>query len=369
MYVSDLALSDYRNYGEQLVQFQPGVTMLLGRNGQGKTNLVESIAYLATFSSHRVSADAALVRAGAPGAVIRAKAVENGRERVIELEIIAGRANRAKLNRSPVKTREILGIVRTVLFAPEDLALVKGDPSERRRFLDEIAIMRMPRYADLKSRYEKIVRQRSALLKSGRSGGLEIWDAQLAEAGAEITKIRAQLVAELAPHVADSYAALADGAAAGIQLVSSLESTEERYGLAPENGAAIEDRLLTALQHVRQRELDRGLCLVGPHRDELALTIGELPARGYASHGESWSLALALRLASFHLLTEDDPPILILDDVFAELDARRRSRLAEMVGAAEQVFVTAAVDGDVPAELAGRALRVDAGTVTEVSDE
>lgn len=368
MYVSDLALSDYRNYADQVVRFERGVTLLVGRNGQGKTNLVEAIAYLATFSSHRVSADAALVRSGAPGAVIRAKAVEAGRERVIELEIIAGRANRAKLNRSPVKTREILGIVRTVTFAPEDLALVKGDPAERRRFLDEIAIMRMPRYADLKSRYDKIVRQRAALLKSGRTSGLEVWDLQLASAGAEISQIRAQLVADLAPHVAEAYAALAEGAVAGVQLAPSLETTEERYGL--ETGAAsLEQRMLTAVQKVRQRELDRGLCLVGPHRDELALSIGDLPARGYASHGESWSLALALRLASFTLLADDDPPILILDDVFAELDSRRRSRLAQMVGAAEQVFVTAAVEGDVPEELVGRTLRVDAGTVTEVSDE
>ncbi|MDN5557871.1 MAG: DNA replication/repair protein RecF [Ruaniaceae bacterium] len=368
MYISDLALSDYRNYRDQVVCFEPGVTVLLGRNGQGKTNLVESIGYLATFSSHRVSADVALVRAGAPGAVVRAKAVESGRERVIELEIIAGRANRAKLNRAPVRPREILGIVRTVVFAPEDLALVKGEPGERRRFLDELAVMRMPRYADLKSRYDKVVRQRSALLKSGRRGELEVWDSQLAAAGADIIRTREALVADIAPHVSESYAALADGAEAHIRLASSLAAVETREGLTP-GELDNEERLLRALELARPRELERGICLVGPHRDELVLSIGELPARGYASHGESWSFALSLRLAAFQMMADDDPPILILDDVFAELDAVRRARLAQMVGAAEQVIVTAAVDSDVPAELAGRALRVEDGRVTEVGDE
>lgn len=368
MYISDLALSDYRNYHEQIVRFDPGVTLLLGRNGQGKTNLVESVAYLATLASHRVSADGALVRVGAPGAVVRAKVVEHGRERVVELEIIAGRANRAKLNRTPVRAREILGVVRTVVFAPEDLALVKGDPAERRRFLDEIAVMRMPRYADLKSRYEKVVRQRSALLKSQRRAELDVWDAQLAEAGARIMRFREDLVDDLAPHVSAAYEALSDGGTAHIRMASSLAGVEQKERLS-EGELSVEERLLRALEHARPRELERGVCLVGPHRDELVLAIGELPARGYASHGESWSLALALRLASFSLMADDDPPILILDDVFAELDTARRAQLARIVGTAEQVIVTAAVDADVPQELAGRALRVHAGRVTEVSDE
>lgn len=368
MYVSDLALSDFRNYHDQVVRFQPGVTVLLGRNGQGKTNLVEAIAYLATFSSHRVSADTALVRAGTPGAVVRAKAVEKGRERVVELEVIAGRANRAKLNRSPVRPRELLGIIRTVVFAPEDLALVKGDPSERRRFLDELSVMRMPRYADVKSRYDKVVRQRSALLKAGRRSELDVWDSQLAALGAEISRIRGDLVVELAPHVTAAYAEIADGASAQIELSSSLAAAEQKEGVDP-GDQELEERLLNALERARPRELDRGLCLVGPHRDELSLIINDLPARGYASHGESWSLALGLRLGSFQLLADDDPPILILDDVFAELDSLRREKLASMVGEADQVVVTAAVDDDVPAALSGALLRVEAGAVTEVSDD
>lgn len=368
VYLTDLALNDYRNYSDQTVRFAPGVTILVGRNGQGKTNLIEAIAYLATFSSHRVSADAALVRAGAPGAVVRAKVVEKTRERVIELEIIAGKANRAKLNRTPVRTKDILGIVRTVVFAPEDLALVKGDPAVRRQFLDELGIMRMPRYADIKVRYEKVVRQRSALLKAGRRDELDVWDDQLASLGAEITAVRTQLVSELEPHIAHAYALLADGEAAGARLATSLEAAEERDGVEAQNDP-IEVRLRSALQRARSRELDRGVCLVGPHRDELVLAIGDLPARGYASHGESWSLALAMRLASFRLLSDDDPPILVLDDVFAELDTRRRQSLVEVMSQAEQVLVTVAVEADVPEELAGRSMRIEGGKIVEVSDD
>nr|NLD41517.1 DNA replication/repair protein RecF [Actinomycetales bacterium] len=411
MHLTHLALSDFRNYGEAVVEFAPGVMVLVGKNGQGKTNLVEAIAYLSTFTSHRVSADTTLVRAGMPGAVVRAKVVsgtESARTQTLELEIIAGRANRARLNRGQAKPRDLLGILRTVVFAPEDLALVKGDPSERRRLLDELMVLRTPRLAGVKSEYEKTLRQRSALLKQagGRARGgrrdeyaestLDVWDIQLAAAAAQISAARARLVADLAPHVADAYRLVSESdRLATIELQTSLAREEERLAAggkyrrsgeedqgtlpAPSgegaSAAELEERLLAVMRALRPAELERGVTLVGPHRDELFLAIGELPAKGYASHGESWSLALALRIAEFELLRADDPdpPILILDDVFAELDSARRRRLAGMVGEAEQVFVTAAVAADVPQELNGTRYEVVAGTVTreevESSDE
>ncbi|HZK06483.1 MAG TPA: DNA replication/repair protein RecF [Actinomycetaceae bacterium] len=390
MHLSHLALSDFRNYHEAVVEFEPGVMVLIGANGQGKTNLVEAIAYLGTFSSHRVAADSALVRAGTPGAVVRARAIGGGgRANTLELEIISGKANRARLNRAPVRPRDLLGIVRTVVFAPEDLALVKGDPGERRRMLDELMVLRAPRLAGVKSEYEKILRQRSALLKQlggrGRSARrpdpyaestLDVWDGQFAAAGAEIVVARAQLAAELAPHVAAAYRAVADSdRLARIELRASLEKEETRLADqgAGEEAAGqdltdvelVRERLIAAMQALRPAEMDRGVCLVGPHRDDLHLAIGDLPAKGYASHGESWSLALALRIASFELLRseDEDPPILILDDVFAELDLQRRRRLAAMVGEADQVFVTAAVPADVPEELGGVRYVVVNGTI------
>lgn len=375
MFVSDLALSDYRNYREAVVRFDEGTVVILGANGQGKTNLVEAIAYLSTFSSHRVSADAALVRAGAPGAVVRAKVVRRDRPTVLELEIIAGRANRARVNRSPARTRDVLGILKTVVFAPEDLTLVKGDPAERRRYLDDLVVTRVPRLAGVRSEYERILRQRSALLKSAGGGRraptallstLDVWDGHLAAAGAELLAARASLVAELAPRVAAAYRDVSDGAGeVTLAIRSSLERAED--DVAPDGD--LEARLLAAMQRLRPQELDRGVCLVGPHRDDLVLTLGDLPARGYASHGESWSLALALRLGAFGLLRAEDPdgetPVLILDDVFAELDTHRRARLAALVREAQQVFVTAAVPADVPAELDGQCFHVRAGVIGE----
>ncbi len=395
MYVSDLALNEFRNYHEAVVALHEGVVTLVGANGQGKTNLVEAIGYLSTFSSHRVSADAALVRSGATGAVVRARVVGGGRSTLVELEIIAGRANRARVNRAPVRTRDVLGIVRTVVFAPEDLALVKGDPSDRRRYLDDLVVTRTPRLAAVRSEYDRIVRQRSALLKSTGGGRrapdtllatLDVWDGHLAAAGAQLIAARAELVAELAPHVVAAYRTVSDSAGdAALTIRSSLVRAEE--GRAPEGGAGgdgaadavdrdrdvpgLTRRMIAAMQDLRRQEMDRGVCLVGPHRDDLALSIGELPAKGYASHGESWSLALALRMGAFDLLAAEDPhgetPILILDDVFAELDSRRRARLADMVGRAQQVFVTAAVAEDIPADLTGQRFHVLAGTVEELT--
>jgi DNA replication and repair protein RecF len=379
VFVSHLQVSDFRSWEQADLAFEPGPNVLLGANGQGKTNLVEALGYLATLSSHRVATDAPLVRLGAPHAVVRAVAVNDGRELRLELEITPGRANRARINRAPVsRPRELLGIVRTVLFAPEDLALVKGDPGERRHFLDDLLVARAPRYAGVRTDYERVLKQRGALLKTAgsarRAGGsgdirtLDVWDGHLARHGAELLAGRLDLVAEIAPHVAKAYAGVApESAPVQVRYKCSLgEATP--YDGGPADREALEAALIAGLAKIRSQEIDRGVSLLGPHRDELELILGEAPARGYASHGESWSYALALRLAAYELLRADGTePVLILDDVFAELDRRRRSRLAEVAAAAEQVLITAAVPEDVPAELAGIRFQIADGQVSRVS--
>jgi DNA replication and repair protein RecF len=379
MHLERLGLVDFRSYQSADVALEPGSTAFIGPNGQGKTNLIEAIGFVATQSSHRVATDAPLVRSGAERAVVRAAVVRDGRSLVVELEINPGRANRARVAGAPVpRPREALGVVRTVLFAPEDLALVKGDPSERRRFLDDLLAARAPRYAGVRADYERVLKQRNALLKSAgaarRSGSLDLrtldtWDAHLARTGAELLAGRLELVEALRPLVDKNYDAVASGGSgrsggpAGMAYRSSLGS-DAPVDAEPDVLAAA---LLAGLAAARSDELDRGVSLVGPHRDELVLSIGELPARGYASHGESWSFALALRLASYALLSADGgAPILLLDDVFAELDAERRHRLAELVSPAEQVLVTAAVPEDVPEVLLGARYDVAAGEVTRV---
>ena len=373
MHVAHLSLQDFRSYATAEVALEPGVTAFVGPNGQGKTNLVEAIGYVASHGSHRVATDAPLVRRGASRAIVRAGVVKDDRRALIELEINPGKANRARLNRSPVpRPREILGMLRTVLFAPEDLALVKGDPGERRRFMDELLVARAPRYAGVRSDYDRVLKQRNALLKSAaahrRAPGpevlatLEVWDAHLARTGAELLAARLELVSALRPLVARSYAALAPGGGEANLLYKSTLGDEAE--LSTDRGKLAE-QLLAGIAGARRQELERGVSLIGPHRDELLLSLGELPARGYASHGESWSFALGLRLGAFDLLREDgDDPVLILDDVFAELDAGRRSRLAELVAPAEQVLVTAAVPADVPEELTGGSYTVADGRVT-----
>ena len=386
MHVAHLSLVDFRSYPELELSLEPGVTILLGRNGQGKTNLVEAIGYVASLSSHRVSTDAPLVRQGAPRAVVRADVVRvdparGERHTLVELEITPGRANRARVNRTPVRRpREVLGALRTVLFAPEDLALVKGDPDGRRRFLDELLVARWPRMAGVRSDYERIVRQRSALLKSAgaalRSGRgdvrtLDVWDEQLAATGAELLVARLALLRQLRAPAAEAYRRLSrDQGDLGLWYRSNLAALDrttatDAYGELPEV-AGVRAALLAQAQEQRRAELERGVTLVGPHRDDLLLELGGMPAKGYASHGESWSVALGLRLASYRLLLADaegEPggaPVLVLDDVFAELDAGRRERLAEVVAGAEQVLVTAAVPEDVPDALRGAgAHRVD----------
>jgi DNA replication and repair protein RecF len=437
VHLTRLALTDFRSYAAAELALEPGVSTLLGANGQGKTNLVEAVAYLATLGSHRVATDAPLVRSGAQRAILRGVVTSAQRDSLVEIEINPGRANRARLNRAPVtRPRQVLGVLRTVLFAPEDLALVKGDPDQRRRFLDDLLVASAPRYAGVRADYERVLRQRTALLKSlrvrpggrgarryartGPPGGgvpggdgsaqdgsgvdgpgqdrpaghgpagdgagaqspasraLDVWDEHLATAGAELLTARIRLTASLRPLVAKAYAAVSG--APGEAVISYRQSLRGQGSDGPPAGtptfpaepadppadpARLAGALREALARVRAEELERGVCLVGPHRDDLDLRIGDLPARGYASHGESWSMALALRLSAFDLLrTEGDDPVLLLDDVFAELDAGRRERLAGLVAGAEQVVVTAAVGADVPATLSGTRFDVGDGTVT-----
>ena len=459
MHLTRLALTDFRSYAGAELSLEPGVSTLLGPNGQGKTNLVEAAAYVATLGSHRVATDAPLVRSGAERAILRAAVTSGDRDSLVEIEINPGRANRARLNRAPVtRPRQVLGVLRTVLFAPEDLALVKGDPEQRRRFLDDLLVASAPRYAGVRADYERVLRQRTALLKSlrghpgraGRSGArayahavapraaarggthgpgngepeasqegagqegagqegagqegagrdgagrdgtgtgqdraprngrpvlagpaartLDVWDEHLATAGAELLAARIALTATLRPLVARSYGAVAGTGAveASISYRQSLRMPGLSGTAEPAeptaDAARLADGLREALAAARGEELDRGVCLVGPHRDDLELRIGDLPARGYASHGESWSMALALRLSAFEALRDGgEDPVLLLDDVFAELDTGRRERLAGLVAGAEQVLVTAAVPADVPAALHGARFDVGDGRVT-----
>jgi DNA replication and repair protein RecF len=375
MYVRRVELTDFRSYDRVAVDLDPGISVLVGQNGTGKTNLVEALGYVATLDSHRVATDAPLVRAGAAAAIIRCAIVHDGRELLVELEIVPGKANRARLNRSPVRrSREVLGALRMVLFAPEDLELVRGDPAERRRYLDDLLVARLPRFAGVRADYDRVVKQRNALLRtaylSRKVGGsrgqdlstLGVWDQHLAQHGAELLAGRLELVAALGPHLTKAY----DAVAAGPSTAAISYSSPLGESLLPDR-SVLQEALLAALAERRPAEIERGVTLVGPHRDDLSLMLGELPVRGYASHGESWSYALALRLAAYDLLRSDGiEPVLVLDDVFAELDAGRRDRLAALVADATQLLVTCAVPEDVPAALQGARYDVRPGTVTRV---
>ena len=381
MHVAHLSLTDFRSYAGVEFAIPTGASAFIGPNGQGKTNLVEAIEYTATQSSHRVASAQPLVRFGTEQAIVRTTVVKDGRQAVIELEINPGKSNRARLNRGTVpRARDVLGILRTVVFSPDDLDLVKGDPSSRRRFLDDLLVTQQPRYAGVRSDYDRVLKQRSTLLKTvgGRGGGrrndavlatLDVWDAHLARTGAELLAARLALVSALEPHVAKAYAEVAASVpkpGGGNEVALAYRaSTSEQPGPGSGDRDSLTQLLLDEIATRRDDELDRGITLVGPHRDDLVLSLGELPARGYASHGESWSFALALRLASFELLRVDgDDPVLVLDDVFAELDDLRRTRLAGLVSGTEQVLVTAAVQADVPSELTSHRFEVGEGVVT-----
>ncbi|MEU2347686.1 DNA replication/repair protein RecF [Modestobacter sp. NPDC049651] len=390
MYLRHLQVADFRSWESADLALTPGPTVFVGRNGQGKTNLVEAVGYLATLGSHRVSSDAPLVRHGADRAVVRAALRRQERELLVEVEINPGKANRVRVNRAPLqRPRELLGLVKTVLFAPEDLSLVRGDPAERRRFLDDLLVSRTPRLAGVRSDYERVLKQRNALLKTAKlaRGGalatLDVWDNHLTELGGQLLAARLRLVGELAPHVAAAYAGVAGPdahrAALGYQSTVPLAGDgrpfDETHPPTPahrvlpgaeELAAALRERVAER----RNEEVDRGVTLVGPHRDDLVLQLGPAPAKGYASHGESWSFALALKLACFTLLRDDgDDPVLVLDDVFAELDAGRRSALVDVAATAEQVLITAAVAEDVPAALRGTRVEVAEGTARVVGPE
>jgi DNA replication and repair protein RecF len=360
VYVRHLGLRDFRSWAQADIELEPGRTVFVGPNGYGKTNLVEALWYSSTLGSHRVATDAPLVRTGAPRAGVSTIIVNGGRELAIDLEITAGKANKARLNRAPVRSaREVVGVLRAVLFAPEDLALVRGEPSERRRYLDELAAIRRPRIAGVRADYERVVRQRTALLKTAggaRRGDpalldtLDVWDGHLAEHGAQLLSARLDLVNELRPEVEKAYQLLAPGSrTAEIGYRGSVDLDDHA------DVEYLEAALLAALARRRGDEIERGVCLVGPHRDDLELRLGDQPTKGFASHGESWSMALALRLAAYELLRADGTdPVLLLDDVFAELDTARRRALASVASSAEQVLVTAAVDEDIPADWEAR---------------
>jgi DNA replication and repair protein RecF len=382
MYVRHLQLGSFRSWERVDLALRPGPTVVVGRNGEGKTNLVEAVDYLAAMSSHRVATDAPLVRHGDQQAVVRAALRRGDRELLVEIEINPGRANRVRVNRAPLpRPRELLGLVRTVLFAPEDLALVRGDPTERRRFLDDLLVSRTPRLAGVRADYDRVLKQRNALLKTARLARgravetLDVWDGHLIDLGGLLRAARLGLIADLAPHMAGAYADVAGpgAAVAGLGYSSTVPLAGNGEPIGP--GAALPDvaELSAALrERVAERrgdEMDRGMTLVGPHRDDLALHLGPAVAKGFASHGESWSLALALKLATFALLrAEGEDPILILDDVFATLDADRRAALAAVARTAEQTLITAAVLDDVPAELRGTRVEVAGGRAWVVAD-
>lgn len=393
MIVEHLSLVDFRNYAVADVALGAGPNVFVGRNGQGKTNLVEAVAYLATLGSHRVSNDAPMVRDGADAAIVRARLAHGERHVLLEVQLNRQGANKARVNGAPVKTAELPRYAQVVLFAPEDLQIVRGDPSSRRRFMDQLLVQRSPRFAGIISDYDRVLKQRTALLKSAKARGirgdqlstLDVWDDKLVALGTQLIDARLGLAGDLSAPLVSAYTAIA-----GADHRPEIEWALSVRGADPESGAGdadtssvsspasagsspneIADQFRRALADRRSAELDRGLTLVGPHRDDLLLRVRGLPVKGYASHGESWSVALSLRLASAELLRADSrlgDPVLILDDVFAELDADRRARLADLAGGYEQVIVTAAVGEDVPAGLRARVVRVESGRIVESAD-
>jgi len=382
--VEHLSLVDFRNYAVADVALGAGPNVFVGRNGQGKTNLAEAIAYLATLGSHRVSTDAPMVRYGADAAIIRARLTHGERNVLLEAQLNRQGANKARVNGAPVKTGELPRYAQVVLFAPEDLQIVRGDPSARRRFMDQLLVQRSPRFAGVISDYDRVLKQRTALLKSAKVRGirgdqlstLDVWDDKLVSLGTQLIEARLGLAADLSTPLTAAYAAIA-GADHRPQLDWALSvrgADPEESPATPsidDASAQIADLFREALAARRSAELDRGLTLVGPHRDDLVLRVRGLPVKGYASHGESWSVALALRLASAELLRADSrlgDPVLILDDVFAELDTDRRARLADLTVGYEQVIVTAAVEEDVPLGLRARVVRVDSGRILPADD-
>ncbi|NBQ93279.1 MAG: DNA replication/repair protein RecF [Micrococcales bacterium] len=386
MHVKHLNLINFRNYDSVDLPLQPGITVLVGRNGQGKTNLVEAIHYSATLSSHRVAGYVPLIKADSSQALIRLLAGFEDRENLIELELNAGSPNRTRVNRADLsRVRDVLGYVNSVIFAPEDLVIVKGDPSDRRHFIDELLVQFSPRLAGTLSDYERVLKQRNTLLKTSRAlpkdspglATLEAWDESLVELGSEIIVQRFLLIEKLEPFLDIAYKAISEEKNnPTVQLKTSVlaktfDTELDQPALESANKNLIADLFRAKLAELRTRELERGITLVGPHRDDLFFQLGTLPAKGYISHGESWSFALALKLASASLLRAEaraGDPVLILDDVFAELDSVRRARLVDLISDYEQVIITAAVFEDIPTGIVAKRFTVANGKV-EPTDE
>jgi len=386
MHVKHLTLSNFRNYSTVELPMNPGINLLLGRNGQGKTNLAEAIFYAATLSSHRVSGYLPLIRQGESKAIVRILARFEDRENLIELELNIEGANRARINKSETtRVRDVLGYVNAVIFSPEDLDIVKRDPSNRRAFMDELILQLIPRMAGVFSDYERVLKQRNTLLRSAKNmtsstsglSTLDSWDQSLVKKGSEIISTRYEIAQRLGPHIKAAYSAIADEKndptiiLKTSLLSSDIDADDEGSYLATGDRNEIEELFRQRLVTLRTKEIERGITLAGPHRDDLVLLLGNLPAKGYISHGESWSYALSLKLASAELIREEaraGDPILILDDVFAELDSTRRSRLAALVSDNEQVIITAAVVEDVPSELTATRFQVTAGSLEALND-
>ena len=362
MLITNLNLNNYRSYTTLDLSLDPGVSIFVGKNGEGKTNIAEAVLYLTFLSSHRASGNTPLIKLGSQSAYIRAKVKYPEREILVELEINADKANRAKVNQNQVRSqKEIFGIVQTIYFSPEDLDIVRGDPSERRRFIDQLLTLRSPRIAGVISDYERAVKQRNSLLKTRAStDALNPWDKQVAELGGELITLRMLALDELKPIFNQVYKDISDTKPAEIVYKSSIENPSLSQD---ENSEKIMERLVNN----RGAELDRGLTLTGPHRDDLLLILGDHLVKGYASHGESWSIALSLKLATYNLLKSDGlSPILILDDVFSELDEERRERLAEIAKSAQQTIITVAVENDLPKSITGTKYLVRAGAVSKL---
>ena len=387
MFVKHLTLSHFRNHKNSELAFEPGVNLLVGPNGMGKTNVVEAIEYLSTLSSHRVAGYQPLIGKDVAQALVRLKVSHLNRDVLVDFELNRESPNQLRINGSPSnRMRDVLGIVQTVIFAPEDLDIVKRDPSNRRNFIDQLVIQFSPRMAGVIADYERVLKQRNTLLKTARitktTGSalstLDAWDESLIKYGVEMIQIRLEVIEKIAPHLKAAYASIAiannnptvlyKSSLLGNQVVDDTEETELEFLEITKIGE-IENFYRSKLADVRNKELERGITLVGPHRDDLVLLLGDLPAKGYASHGESWSYALALKLAAAELLKAESKtgdPIIVLDDVFAELDAGRRDRLAALVSQNEQVFITAAVAEDVPSSLKATVFEVENGVVNRV---
>jgi DNA replication and repair protein RecF len=387
MFAKRVKLTNFRNYESSDIEFTSGVNLIYGPNGQGKTNLVEALNFFAALESHRVAGHTPLIKQGKSTAIISLELSHENRDLLLEYEINADSSNRARLNKSEVaKPKDILGYLNSVIFAPEDLDIVKRDPSNRRAFLDQLIVQFNPRMHGVYADFDRVLKQRNTLLKSARATGtkgdglstLDAWDQALVKNGTEIIAARVAITEKLSPPLVTNYQNIAKSNNEPSMFIRSsvVESSkldqddlETQDSLDTTNKEEISILFQQKLSLLRQRELERGITLVGPHRDDLQLNLGSLRAKGYASHGESWSYALSLKLASFEILKSESKlgdPILILDDVFAELDKDRREKLSDLVQQNEQVLITAAVIEDVPGNLLANKFEVESGKVTHV---